>query len=75
MVMVSADPGAGGIPAAAVRVDRESAGWLRLLAATGPVREAAQRPDLLDLGAEPVVVLAQPPLRLGRAQLIHVIDH
>jgi hypothetical protein len=36
---------------------------------------ARQRPDLLDLGAEPVVLLAQLPLRLGRAQLIHVIAH
>src|SRR5262249_42895327 len=35
------DPGTGGIPAAAVRVDREPTGWLRLLAATGPVGEAA----------------------------------
>jgi hypothetical protein len=40
-VVVSADPGEGGIPAAAVRVDRESAGWNRLLADTGPGREAA----------------------------------
>ena len=38
--MVPADPGVGGIPAAA-RLDAESAGWLQVLAGAGPRREAA----------------------------------
>ena len=41
MVMVPADAGVGGTRAAAARLDPESAEWLRLLAATGPRREAA----------------------------------
>ena len=39
--MVPADSGAGQPPAAAARLDPESAEWLRALAGTGPKREAA----------------------------------
>jgi RNA polymerase sigma-70 factor, ECF subfamily len=41
VVMVPEDPGVGGTPAAAARLDLESAEWLRVLACTGPRREAA----------------------------------
>src|SRR5258708_23938818 len=40
VVMVPADPGVGGTPAAA-RLDLESAEWLRVLGEVGPRREAA----------------------------------
>src|SRR5215831_4251333 len=39
--MVPADSGVGENPAAVARLDSESAAWLRLLAGTGPPREAA----------------------------------
>jgi RNA polymerase sigma-70 factor (ECF subfamily) len=39
--MVPADSGVEQTPAAVPRLDPESAGWLRMLAGTGPTREAA----------------------------------
>jgi RNA polymerase sigma-70 factor, ECF subfamily len=39
--MVPADSGVEQAPAAVPRLDPESAGWLRMLAGTGPAREAA----------------------------------
>jgi RNA polymerase sigma-70 factor (ECF subfamily) len=39
--MVSADSGVEQPPAAMLRLDPDSAGWLRMLAGTGPAREAA----------------------------------
>jgi RNA polymerase sigma-70 factor, ECF subfamily len=41
MAMVPADSGVDQTPAAAPRLDPDSAGWLRMLAGTGPAREAA----------------------------------
>jgi RNA polymerase sigma-70 factor, ECF subfamily len=41
VAMVSADPGVGETPAAAARLDPQSAEWLRALTATGEQREAA----------------------------------
>jgi len=41
VVMVPADPGVDGIRDVATRCDPESAEWLRVLAGTGPRREAA----------------------------------
>jgi len=41
VVMVPADSGVEKTPAAATRLDPESAEWLRMLACTGPPREAA----------------------------------
>ena len=41
VAMVPADSGVGETPAAADRLDPESADWLRALAGTGPPREAA----------------------------------
>ena len=41
MAMVPADSGVEQTPAAMPRLDPDSAGWLRMLAGTGPEREAA----------------------------------
>jgi len=41
MAMVPADSGVEQTPAAVPRLDPDSAGWLRVLAGTGPAREAA----------------------------------
>jgi len=41
VAMVPADPGVEQPPAAMPRLDPDSAGWLRMLAGTGPAREAA----------------------------------
>ena len=41
VAMVPADPGVKQPPSAMPRLDPDSAGWLRMLAGTGPAREAA----------------------------------
>ena len=69
--MVPADSGAGQPPAAAARLDPESAEWLRALAGTGPKREAAvaQLHGLLVRIAQGEVRRRGPRLRIAGPEL------
>jgi RNA polymerase sigma-70 factor, ECF subfamily len=69
--MVPEDPGVGGTPAAAAPLDPESAEWLRVLADTGPRREAAlaRLHELLVRIARAEVTRRAPRLRITGPEL------
>src|SRR6201994_90451 len=71
VAMVPADSGVEQSPAAMPRLDPDSAGWLQMLAGTGPAREAAlaRLHEMLVRIARGEVGRRAPRLRLNRAGL------